>query len=152
MVKFDEMKELGEKFALEFCEALNNSEAYADAGKGWGIDFDGAMLMIFQACGEIEDDVSAFCDLKDGKCLGIKLIPPGEEPPREPTLRIFGLMSTWKKIVEKELDPVQSLMSGDLHLEGEMSLAMKYARAAMQLANVAADVDHEMFNKWNLGD
>lgn len=152
MVKFKELEEIGKKWADEYCEALNNSEAYEEAGKGWGIDFDGSMMFVMEPSGEIEEGVSTFLDLKDGKCLGIQILQPGEEPPREPIMTLKGSFLLWKKLAFREIDPIQSLMSGKLKLEGDMSLAMRYARAAMELANAVQDTDTTFFTRYDLGE
>ncbi|MHA1268353.1 MAG: SCP2 sterol-binding domain-containing protein [Candidatus Helarchaeota archaeon] len=152
MVSFQEMKEIGEKWAKEYCEALNNSPEYEEAAKGWGIEFEGAMLFIMTKSGEIDFDIVSFLDLKDGKCLGIKLLNPGEEPPRKPGMVLKAPMLIWKKLAFKELNPVQALMAGELKLEGDMSLAMKYSQAAMMLADLTEKTDRTLFTKYNLED
>lgn len=152
MVKFVDLIDLGKAWAAEYCQALNDSPGYEDAAKGWGVDFDGGMFFIMGKCGEIEDDIASFLDLKDGKCLGITIIPPGEDPPRPPTLTLKGTFLLWRKLAFKELDPIQCLMQGTLKLEGDMGLAMKYARAAMELANVVEKTDNTLFTKYDLGE
>ncbi|MGV9198490.1 MAG: SCP2 sterol-binding domain-containing protein [Promethearchaeia archaeon] len=151
MVNYKDLKDLGKAWAKEYCQALNESEAYKEAARGWGIDFDGGMLFVMEASGEIEDNVSAFLDLKDGDCLKIVVLGPDEEPPREPTLTLKGSFLMWRKLAFKKADPIQSIMQGDLQLEGESSLAMKYARAAMELANVVEKTDTTLFTKYDLG-
>ena len=153
MVKFEELKDLGEKWAAEFCKALNNSAEYKSAAAGWGIDFDGGMLFIMEKSGEIEDDISTFLDLKDGDCLGITMLSPGEDPPRTPVMTLRASMLIWKQLASKELDPIQSLMQGLLTLDGDMGLALRYAKAAMELANAVeqAPSSDELFNKYDLG-
>jgi len=152
MVKFDELKEVGEKWAAEYCEALNNTPSYQEAAKGWGVDFEGGMVFVMEACGEIEDDVVSFLDLKDGNCLGIKVLKPGEKPPREPIMTLSAPFLMWRKLALKEVDPISSLMQGKLKLEGEMNLAMRYARAAMELANAVEKTDTSFFTQYDLGE
>lgn len=152
MVKFEELEEIGKKWAAEYCEALNNTSSYQEAAKGWGVDFEGGMLFIMEACGEIEDDVASFLDLKDGKCLGIEVITPGNNPPRDPIMTLRAPFLMWRKLAFKEVDPIQSLMQGKLKLEGEMSLAMRYARAAMELANAVEKTDTTFFTRYDLGE
>jgi len=102
--------------------------------------------------GEVEDDIAAFADLKDGKCLGITIIKPGENPPREPIMTLTGTFLVWKQLAFKELDPIQSIMQGLLKLEGDMTLALKYAKAAMELANVVENTDTSLFTNYDLGE
>ena len=152
MVVFDDIREMGEAWAEEYCQALNKTPEYAEAAKGWGVDFEGAMMFVMEPSGDINFDIRAFLDLKDGKCLGIKLLEPGEEPPRPAGMTLRASMLLWKKLAFKELNPIQALMSGDLKLEGEMSLAMRYSQAAMLLADVTEKTDRSLFTKFDLGE
>jgi len=147
MVKYAELKEEGDAFASGFCKALNENKDYEDAGKGWK----GALLMVMKACGEIEDDVSAYVDLEEGKCKSITVIGPDEEPPGEAIMTITGTMFLWRELAFKRKDPIQCLMTGSLVLEGDMSLAMRYARATMELANSAEYTDRTLLTKYDLG-
>ena len=54
MVKYEDLIDLGKAWAAEYCQALNNSSEYEDAAKGWGIDFEGGMLLVMTKSGEIE--------------------------------------------------------------------------------------------------
>jgi len=151
MVKFADLEEMAKAWADEFGNALNASETYASVAAGWGVDFDGSMLFIFEASGEIEEDIGAFLDLQDGKCLGITVLPPGEDPPRPPTLTIRAPMYNWKKVIFKELDVVGAIMQGKLALTGDMTLVMRYTRAAVELVNVAEQTNTAMFTQFDLG-
>ncbi|MHA1232138.1 MAG: SCP2 sterol-binding domain-containing protein [Candidatus Helarchaeota archaeon] len=152
MVSFEELKVLGEKWAKEYCEVLNNSPEYNEAASGWGIDFEGAMLVVMTASGEIDFDIRCFLDLKDGKCLGIKILDPDEDPPRETGMTLRAPLYIWRKMAFKEINPIQALMSGDLELEGDMSLVMKYSKAAMMLADLTEKTDRTLFTQFDLGD
>ncbi len=147
MVKYADLKEEALKFASGFHEALNKNEDYKEAGKGW----EGALLMVMKPSGEIEDEVQAFLDLEDGHCKDIIVLGPGEEPPFKPIMKASGTMHLWKQLAFKEKDPIQCLMTGLLTLEGDMALAMRYARAVMELANTAEHTDRTLLTKYDLG-
>ncbi|MHA1372568.1 MAG: SCP2 sterol-binding domain-containing protein [Promethearchaeota archaeon] len=147
MVKFKELKEDADRFAADFCKALNENPNYKAAGKGWK----GALLFVMKACGEIEDDIRAFLDLEDGNCKGITILAPDEDPPFEPIMTITGSMYLWRQLAFKEKDPIQSLMTGELVLEGDTALAMRYARATIELTNSAEKADRTILTKYDLG-
>jgi putative sterol carrier protein len=151
MVSFNDLKGKANAWALEYSNALNASKAYARAGKKWGLDFDGAMMFVFQASGEVAEDFSVFLDLKEGKCLGVKLLGPAEKPPRPAPMVIKAPMSTWKSVIFKELDPVAALMQAKLALTGDMSLVMRFAQAAIELVNATEQTDRSLFTQYNLG-
>lgn len=151
MVKFEDLKDMATKFAEDFATAINESKAYARSGKKWGIDFDGSMLFVFQASGEVEEDFSLFIDLQTGKCLSTQILGPGEEPPRQPPMVITAPMSAWKSVIFKEIDPVAAMMQKVLNLEGDMSLVMRYAQAAIDLVSATEQADRSLFTSFDLG-
>ena len=152
MVKFEDMREESQAWANEYCKALNNSSDYEDAAKDWGVEFEGAMLMVFQPSGEVEENVTSFVDLKGGKCIGITLLTPDEDPPREPGFVLSAPMLIWKKLSFLELDPVQALMTQKLKLEGDLNIIMKFQKAAVLLATTTEKTDRSLFEKYDLGE
>ncbi|HMF29941.1 MAG TPA: SCP2 sterol-binding domain-containing protein [Candidatus Lokiarchaeia archaeon] len=152
MVSFDNIKDLVAAWAAEYASALNNSKAYGRAAKKWGLDFDGSMLFMYQASGELTDDFSIFLDLKEGKCLEAVVLGPEEEPPRPPTLKITAPVSNWKKVIFKEVDPVSALMQGVLTLVGDMSLVMRFSQAALELVNATEQTDRTLYTQYDFGE
>ncbi len=150
MVKFEDLKEEAEKWAKEYCEALNNNKDYEEAAKNWGIDQEGAMLYLMEGSGEVEDDLKLFLDLKVGKCIEIKVLRPNEDPPREPILSVSAPMYTWKKIAFQELDPIKALMANKLKIDGEIALAMRYSKAAAELTKSTENTDPTLLTKYKL--
>jgi putative sterol carrier protein len=150
MVKFEDLKDEAVKWANEYCKALNNNENYEEAAKNWGIDQEGAMMYIMEHSGEVEDDIKVYLDLKGGKCLDIKILEPNENPPKEPILSLMAPMPIWKKLAFQELDPIQGLMQGKMKIDGDMALAMRYSKAAQELAVSTKDTDRTILTKYQL--
>ncbi|MFX1408030.1 MAG: SCP2 sterol-binding domain-containing protein [Promethearchaeota archaeon] len=152
MVRFEDLKNLSGDFAKDYCNAINNNTDYAEAAKGWGIDFEGSILYLMEASGEIEDDISIYMDLKNGKCLGIKLLAPNEEPPRKPGLIIRASLVIWNEMAKRKITAMNAIMSGKLKLEGQVNLVMRYSQAAMILAKIAGKQNFFkiLFNQFNL--
>ncbi|MFW9938409.1 MAG: SCP2 sterol-binding domain-containing protein [Candidatus Thorarchaeota archaeon] len=137
MVRFEDLKYLSGDFTEQYCKAINDNSEYAKAAKGWGVDFEGSILYLMEASGEIEDDISIYMDLKNGKCLGIKLLAPNERPPRNPGLIIKGSLLIWNEIATRQITAMNAIMSGKLKLEGKINLIMRYSQAAKILAKIA---------------
>jgi putative sterol carrier protein len=137
MVGFKELKEISGNFTEEYCKAINENTEYAEVAKGWGVDFEGSILYLMESSGEIEDDISIYMDLKDGKCLGIYLLDPDQNPPRKPGLIIRGSLAIWNQIALRQITAMNAIMSGKLKLEGKVNLVTRYSKAAMILAKIA---------------
>jgi putative sterol carrier protein len=152
LVGFEDLKSLSSDFTEEYCKAINENSDYAKAARGWGVGFEGSILYIMEASGEIEDDISIYMDLKDGKCLSIKLLAPNKEPQRKPGLIIRGSLVIWNKIATRKITAMNAIMSGKLKLEGQINLIMRYSQAAMILAKIAGKQKFFkiLFNQFNL--
>ena len=137
MIKYKDLLKISENFTKEFCDAINNSHDYNRAAKGWGVEFEGALLWVMGASGEIVDSIRIFLDLKDGKCLRIKLLAPNEDSPRDPILILNAPLNTWKEMRRKRINPNQFIMSGRMKIEGNIALMMRYSKAALELGKLA---------------
>jgi putative sterol carrier protein len=154
MIKFQDIKNISNNFDKEFCKAINESSEYRIAAKGWGIDFEGGTLYIFEASGEVIDNIKIFMDLKDGMCLGVKLLGPNDDIPKPAILTIKAPFHVWKKIRLGQLKLMNAIMSGHVKIEGNISLVMRYSKAAMILGNIARKQKffNDLLNIYTLDD
>ncbi len=148
---YEDMKPIAEKWIAEYIIALNQNTKYARAAKTWGTTFDGSLMFVMQKSGDVDAELVFFLDLKEGKCLDAKLLPPGEQPPRKPGMTLSCPLSMWKRVAFKELEPISAILQNKMKLEGDMKLAMRYAAAALELANTVEKTDRSMFTKYDLG-
>ncbi|MHA2429772.1 MAG: SCP2 sterol-binding domain-containing protein [Promethearchaeota archaeon] len=153
MLKYEGLLKLSANFTKEFCETINKSLEYYHAAKGWGVGFEGSLLWLMSASGEIKDDVKIYLNLKDGKCLGIKLLAPNEDPPRNPILILRAPLNIWKEMRTKRIKPNQFIMSGRLKIEGNISTIMRYSKAATELGKLAGRQTFfkKLFTEYDLG-
>ena len=106
---------------------VNSSSAYDDAGKNWEGDF----YFIIQADDTYEGEAVLYMDLWHGKCRDAFLV---EDPDSmTPAFRLSGPMKNWKRVMTKQLDPMQAMMTGQLRLKGNMAMVMRNVRAAKEL-------------------
>jgi len=153
VLRYEDLLRISDNFVNEFCQAINSSQEYNQAAKGWGVEFEGSILLLMGASGEIEDDIRIYLDLKDGKCLGIYLLAPNEVPPRNPILTISAPLKNWKEMRTKRINPNQLLMSGSLKIEGNVGIIMRYSKAATELGKLAGRQTfiRKLFTEYNLG-
>ncbi len=108
-------------------EDLNQSQAYAEAAKNWEGDF----YFIIEPGGSLDYTVILYMDLWHGKCREAFEVTDPEA--RKPAFRLSGPVQTWKKVMTRQLDPMQAMMTGQLRLQGNMAMVMKNVRAAKEL-------------------
>ncbi len=118
-------------------EDLNKSEAYAEAAKTWEGDF----YFIVEPGGAQEKAVLLYMDLWHGKCRDAYEVT--DESSKSPVFRMSAPVTTWKKVLTKQLDPIQGMVTGQLKLKGNMVMVMKSVKAAKELVESCTRVDTE---------
>jgi putative sterol carrier protein len=132
-----------EDFIKEFETRVNANRAYEEAAKDWEGDF----LFITDPEGPLTHEVVYYVDLYHGKCRSAKLLGSRDEVK---TRFIYeGPLSSWVKLLSKELDPIGSLMLGKFRLHGNLITILKYTRAAKELVNSVASVPTDYPPDWS---
>ncbi|EQD48369.1 sterol carrier protein [mine drainage metagenome] len=62
---------------------------------------------------------------------------------RSAAFSLEGSYGNWRKLIAKEIDPVQALMGGQFRFKGNMLKVMRYNRAARELVNTATLIPTE---------
>lgn len=114
---------------------LNASQAYEDAARTWEGDF----FFIIEPGGELTKTVTLYMDLWHGKCRDAFEV--GGDQNLNPVFRLSGPPATWKRVMTKQLDPMQALMTGQLKLKGNMAMVMRNVRAAKELVESCTRID-----------
>ncbi len=114
---------------------INRSEAYANSGKTWEGDFH----FIIEPGGPITERFTLYLDLWHGKCRDA--YPVTEEGGKQPEFVIAGTLDTYRAIFNKKLDPIQSLMTRKLKLQGNMGKIMRAVKATLDLVNCCGMIE-----------
>jgi putative sterol carrier protein len=126
-----------EEWAKIYMQQLNANKSYEDAAKTWEGDF----LFIIQADTELKEPATIYMDLWHGKCRGVALVKPGEE--KKAAFSYSGPYGNWKKLINKQIDPIQGLLTGKFKLQGDMAKVLRAVRAAKELVETAGRVPTE---------
>ncbi len=152
-----------EEWMEEYGNSINESDDYAEAGEGWGTDYDGSFVFIVEDLPlddistedlpenikkQLDEYVSdntvyAYLGLKDGECTGTEVLKSIDD--KEHGFELSGPYENWKKLIKGKLDVVKAMMGGDLDLDGDMSKIMKYTKAAKILGDLAGQVPDTEF-------
>ena len=112
-------------------KALETSQAYKEAAKNW----EGDIYFVVEPDASYENRHIMYLDLWHGECRDALAI--ADENEKSPKYRIVGPFTNWKQILNKKVDPVQSMMTGKIKVKGDMAQIMKMPRAAVELVNCA---------------
>lgn len=122
-----------EEWAKAFMAAINSNPAYREAATTWEGDF------YFIA--EMKDGTTAtvYLDLWHGDCRDAFLV--ADPSAKTPEFEVSGKIPSWKKVMAKQVDPIQALITRQLKLKGNMAKVLRAVKAAQELVNSATKVD-----------
>lgn len=121
-------------------DELNASEAYAEAGEGWGIGFNGDFLFEIRPDDTYDGEpIALFVGLEDGECTEAYRTDDAEGEDWGFAFR--GDYSDWKSLVHGEVGAVEGMMDGQFDLDGDMQKVLQYSDAAVVMTDNAAAVE-----------
>jgi len=126
-----------EEWVKALQEAINASEAYAEAAKTWEGDF----YFIVEPGGPIEKEMVMYMDLWHGKCREAAVYE--DRTAKTPAFVISAPLSVWRKVIEKKADPIQGMMTRQMKIQGDMVKIMKAVKAARELVECTTKVPTE---------
>ena len=118
-------------------EAVNNSEAYRKSASKWEGDF----YFICEPGPGLPEATVLYIDLWHGEARAAFEVADASE--KDPEFVIRAPVNTWRRVIEKKLDPIQGMITGQLKLSGTMSKIMRFPKAASELVNCATKVPTE---------
>lgn len=129
------MYEFGsEEWVQALKDAINASEAYAEAAKTWEGDF----YFIVEPGGPVTQEIIMYMDLWHGKCRDACICV--DRSAKQPAFVISAPIAVWRKIIDKKLDPIQGMMTRQVKLQGDMVKIMKAVKAAKELVECTTRV------------
>jgi len=133
---------MGIKFATDewgkaLMAAVNSSEAYAKAAAHWEGDF----YFITTAGQGVPQDTYLYLDLWHGKARDAYVV--ADPSSKQVAFELRAPIDVWRKVLEKKVDPIRGIMTGQLKLKGNMMTVLKAPKAATELVGCASKVDTE---------
>ena len=118
-------------------EKVNESDAYRKSAQKWEGDF----YFVVEPGPGLEETVVLYIDLWHGDARDAYEV--ADEGDMKPEFVIRAPINTWRRVIEKKLDPIQGMITGQLKLSGTMSKIMRFPKAASELVNCATKVPTE---------
>ncbi|MCS6848620.1 MAG: SCP2 sterol-binding domain-containing protein [Anaerolineae bacterium] len=124
------------EWVAAFKDAINASAAYREAAKTWEGDF---WFIVEPEAGQPASERKLmYLDLWHGECREAFLAQ--DESERNPEFRIWAPAKHWRRVINREIDPIKALMTNQLKLKGNFAKIMRSVRAAQELVLCAASV------------
>jgi len=112
-----------------FKEKLNKNKIYKEVAKIWEGDF----LFVVTPDDRLKKEVVYYVDLWHGICRDAYLV----KGKKKAAFIFKGSYSNWKKVINKELDPIRGLIRGMFTVDGDSKILLDQAKAAQELVNTA---------------
>lgn len=124
-----------------YVEKLNANAVYEDAGKTW----EGDIVFVVEADDRYQKTSCIYLDLYHGKCRKSLYVEECAEftTPRS-EFQYVGTYGNWIKLMKKEIDPIQGLLTGKFKLKGPMMKIMRYTKAAKEMVSTASLVPSDI--------
>jgi len=120
-----------------FKDAVNSNPEYEDAAKTWEGDF----LFVVKPDSALKEEAVYYVDLWHGKCRDVAFLKPGET--KKTAFVYEGPYGNWMKLINKQIDPIQGLLTGKFKLRGDMLKVLRAVGAAKALVDTAGKVPTE---------
>ncbi len=126
-----------DEWIKELSRQLNDSESYERSAKDW----EGNFVFIVEPDETYDDTAYLFLGLYHGKSTDAAMVASKDE--REVEFVLRAPFSSWRKVIEGKLDPIQGMMTKKLRLAGNMMKIMRYPKAAKEIVSCCALVPTE---------
>ena len=149
----------------EYCKMLNQSKEYKEAGKGWGVGWNGDFIFQIEnipidkvSVEDLPADVAkqskeyiingtsySYIQLKDGECKGTRVLKDAKEV--EAGFIMKGPYENWKKMIKGEIGAIRGLLTRKFKLEGSMAKVMRYTAAATKMTDISSSIKTEFIDE-----
>ncbi|MCX2817749.1 SCP2 sterol-binding domain-containing protein [Haladaptatus sp. F3-133] len=133
----------------EWKAQLNDNDEYAEKASDWGVGWNGDFIFTIEVDDEAKekfpelvgdnDKVQYFIGLEGGECTGAYQVDDLEDV--DYGFEIIGPYENWKKLANGEIGAIDSLMSGQFELNGDMQRVMQYSDGAVEMVETATDIE-----------
>ncbi|MGC8565660.1 MAG: SCP2 sterol-binding domain-containing protein [Thermoplasmata archaeon] len=128
-----------EEWVGEYCKKLSNSPVYNKEGQGWKDPILFKILDYDLLKDKVEFE-SFILYLKDGKCEKCEIVKGTNV---DAPFKLSATYENWKKIIGGNINPIQAMLKGQMKVQGNMAILMKYTNAAIAMVNVAQEIPTE---------
>ena len=126
-----------EAWIKELENKLNTSETYAQAAANW----EGDNIFAILPDGEHTGTSYFYINLQHGKASDACELKSMDE--RKALFTNSAPFSTWRKVLEGRLDPIQAMFSGKIKVIGSMAQIQRTPKATYELVKIAGQIDSD---------
>ena len=119
----------------ELKDSLNADKAFEKAARKW----EGSLVMHVQTDELLDKEAIMWIDPYHGKIRDAKVLGSLDEQKSEFVLG--AKYSTWKSIINGEMDSMKAMMKGKIKVQGKLTTLLKQTKASNALIKVQQNID-----------
>lgn len=127
-----------DEWMKELERRLNASESYAQAAATW----EGDIILVFlpdDTLATLAETLYGYINLQHGKASDARKLNSLDEQKAKFTMT--APLSTWRKVQEGRLDPLQAMFSGKIKVVGSMAQIQRTPKGTYEMAKIAGQID-----------
>ena len=122
------------EWALTFMEKLNTDEQYARLAQHWEGDF----YYVIEPSGNLTERMVLYFDFWHGKCRAAFV--ENDPTARKPAFVLKAPYENFKRVLTGEMHPMTALMTGKLHVQGNLAMLMRSVPIVLDFVRCAVEV------------
>lgn len=126
-------------WARQLEREINASSEYRSTAAGWGVGFNGNVLLVFEPDGTLAEGKSLLLRLEQGRCLGAEFVRGEEHPDAGFALR--APFSLWRQVLDQKTTAATAILTGRMKVEGDKMKLLRYAPAHRAILACASALD-----------
>lgn len=123
-----------QEWLLALMDKLNTDEKYAQVAQKW----EGDMLFLVEASGNLEQPVTFYLDLWHGKCRDAFLVENNQEV--KAVFLLKGPYDHYVRLLKGEMDPMQALLTRKLGVHGNMAVLMRNVPTVLDFVRCCREI------------
>ncbi len=124
-----------EEWIKELEVRLNSSDTYAQAAAAW----EGDNIYVILPDDTYSGTSYFYINLQHGTASGAKELKSLDE--QTALFRMTAPFSTWRKVIEGRLDPLQAMFSGKIKVIGSMAAIQRTPKATYELTKITGQIE-----------
>ncbi len=121
-----------DEWIQDLSRQLHESASYGRSAKDWEGDF----VFVVEPDGAYPNTAYLYLELHHGRSPGAAQIASPED--RTAEFMMSAPYSTWRRVIEGKIDPIQAMMTRQLKVDGNMMKIMRYPKAAKEIVDCCA--------------
>jgi len=127
------------EWAKSLEQEINASSEYRNAAAGWGVGFNGDVLMVFEADAVLPATKRLLLRLSGGTSSGVEFA--GERAESAAGFVLSAPFTLWKDILERRTLAATAILTGRLKVRGDKTTLLRHIAAHRALVHCAASLD-----------